>query len=247
MAEEEEPFKEGVTDEEAQKVRIGLCERLNGALTDYGLKLFVAGNAIAGGPTKAQDPEVKDMLERTIGLACVVQIAGELGVACVKLLRTDQLYASFALVRQIVECEYLCWAFAQDQDEARKWLSSTRAERLRFWSPRHMRERSQGEFRDKDYAVHCEFGGHPTPRAFSLLRTSRTVYPNAIWLELTSHLVNVWSHTTHAIPEMILPLLDRKPGDQGTGPEVIAAVNEWLRGDPALGAAAQLPDFPAFE
>ena len=118
---------------------------------------------------------------------------------------------------------------------------------LRFWSPRHMRERSQGEFRDKDYAVHCEFGGHPTPRAFSLLRTSRTVYPNAIWLELTSHLVNVWSHTTCAIPEMILPLLDRKPGDQGTGPEVTAAVNEWLRNDPALGAAAQLPDFPTFE
>lgn len=79
MAEEEELFKEGVTDEEAQKVRAGLCERLNGALNDYGLKLFVPGNAIAGGPTKAQDPEVKDMLERTIGLACVVQIAGELG------------------------------------------------------------------------------------------------------------------------------------------------------------------------
>jgi hypothetical protein len=242
-----EPFEEAVIEEETQRVRVDLCELLNAALTDYGYKLFVTGNAIAGGPTNAQDPDVKDILERTIGLSCVVQIAGELGVACVNLLQTDQIYASFALVRQIVECEYLCWAFAHDQDEARKWLNSTRAERLSFWSPRHMRQRSQGEFRDKDYAVHCEFGGHPTPRAFSLLRISRTVYPNAIWLELTSHLVNVWSHTTRAIPEIVMPLMDRKPGPQGTGPKVTAAVNAWIKSDPAIEAAAKLPDFPTFK
>jgi hypothetical protein len=211
MTEEEELFREGVTDEGAHEARVRLCARLNDALNDYGRKLYVAGNAIAGGPATVQDPELKDLLERTIGLACVVQIAGELGVSCAGLLQDSQLYSSFALVRQIVECEYLCRAFSQDQDEARKWLTSTRAERLRFWSPRHMRQRSQGEFRDKDYAVHCEVGGHPTPRAFGLLRASQEIHPDAIWLELTTHLVNVWSHTTRAVPSLIFPFLDRKP------------------------------------
>jgi len=209
MTKEEEVFKEAIMDQEAQTARELLCARVNDALNDYGLKLFAAGNAFGGGPAKAQDSDLKDLLERMIGLSCVVQIAGELGVACVNLLKTNQFYASFSLVRQIVECEYLCWAFAEDQDEARKWLNTTRAERRSFWSPKHMRDRSRGEFRDKDYAVHCEFGCHPTPRALALLHASRSMHENAIWLELTVHLSNVWSHTTRAIPEEILPLLDK--------------------------------------
>jgi hypothetical protein len=247
MSEEEELFREGMMNEEAQEARERLCRRLNNALNDYGIKLFVIGNAIGGGPTKSRDPELKDMLERMIGLSCVVEISGELGIACVTLLKTGQFYASFALVRQIVECEYLCRAFAQDHDEARKWLNSSRAERRRLWSPKHMRDQSEGEFRDKDYAVHCEIGGHPTPRAFMLLRPSRTISANAIWEELTVHLANVWSHTTRAIPEVILPLLDRKPGPQGTAPEVTANVNEWFSSDPMLAASSQLPDFPTLE
>ena len=247
MSKEEEFYKEAIVDEVAQGARVRLCYRLNDALNDYGIKLFATGNAIASRPTKAQDPEVKDMLERMIGLSCIMQIAGELGAACVKLLETGQFYASFALVRQIVECEYLCRAFAQDQDEARRWLNPTRAQRLSLWSPRHMRERSQGEFRDKDYAVHCELGGHPTPRAFMLLRPSHTMPANAIWVELTAHLANVWSHTTRAIPEMIRPLLDRRPGPQGKAADVIANVNEWFRSDPVLKAVSQLPDFSTFK
>jgi hypothetical protein len=244
VSKDEELFEEAVMDAEAQKARERLCRLLNDALNDYGIKLFFIGNAIGGGAAKAQDPELKDLLERMIGLSCVVLIAGELGVACVKLLKSGQLYASSALIRQIVECEYLCRAFAQDQDEARKWLNSTRAERLNIWSPKHMRDRSEGEFRDKDYAVHCEVGGHPTPRAFRLLRPTRTVSPNAIWGELTVHLANVWSHTTRGIPKEFLPLLDRKPGPQGKAVDVTIKVNEWLSSDPMLAAVDQLPDFP---
>jgi hypothetical protein len=247
MTKEEEAFKEGVKDKKAQAVRVRLCAQLNEALNDYGLKIFAAGNAIGGGVAKAQDPELKDLLERMVGLSCVVQIAGELGVACVSLLETNQFYASYALVRQIVECEYLCWAFSEDQDEARKWLSATRVERLNFWSPKHMRARSHDEFRGKDYAVHCEIGGHPTPRSFILLHATRTMPINAIWLELTTHLANTWSHITRAIPDTILPLLDRKPGSQDKISEVIAAVNNWLSSDPALQAGSQLPDFPTFK
>jgi len=243
----EQLYTEAVTNEEAQTARAQLCHVLADALNDYGVKLFAAGNAIAGGPAKAKDPELKDMLERVIGLSCTIQIAGELASACIDLLHSSQFYASYALVRQIVECEYLCRAFSQDQDEARKWLNTTRDERLRFWSPKRMRQKSEGEFRDKDYAVHCEVGGHPTPRAFMLLRPSRTMPSNAVWTELTIHLANVWSHTTRAIPELVMPLLDRKPGPQGKAADVTAKVNYWLSNDPVLKAVAQLPDFPTLQ
>jgi hypothetical protein len=239
MTAEEDAFVGAIKNTQAQAAREDLCRLTNNALNDYGLKLFVAGNAIAGGPSKAQDPDLKDLLERLIGLSCVMQTAGELGTASASLLEAGQFYASFALVRQIVECEYLCWAFAQDQDDARKWLNTTRSERLRFWSPARMRERSGDEFRAKDYAVHCELGGHPTPRAFALLKTSRTMHGNSVWLELAVHLANVWSHTTRAIPSKVMPLLDRKPGSYGRARDVTAAVNEWLSSDPAL--------FPALE
>lgn len=244
MTDDEGHLARTLVDDDAQDARERLCDQLNAALNDYGMKLFAAGNAIAGGPMKAQDPEVKDLLERIIGLSCVVQISGELGTACVGLLQAKQFYPSFALVRQIVECEYLCWAFSQDEDEARKWLKTSRRERMRFWSPRHMRQRSNGEFRDKDYAVHCEIGGHPTPAAFRLLHSTRVMPEKSVWIELTTHLANTWSHITRAIPDLILPLLDRRVGPQGTISDVTASVNKWLNSDPALAVVGKLPDFP---
>ncbi len=110
--------------------------------------------------------------------------------------------------------------------------------------PKHMRDRSHGEFRDKDYAVHCELGGHPTPRAFQLLRAIGTVPKNLVWLEMTTHLANVWSHTTRAIPDIFEPLLDRKPGPQGKSQEVTGAVNKWMETEPAIAIVSHLPDFP---
>jgi hypothetical protein len=233
-----------MNDEKSQRSRVALCGQLNSAFSDYGYKLFLASQTVAGGTTGAQDQDVKNLLEQVLGLSCVVQIAAELGSACVQLLQSDQYYASYALVRQLVECEYLCRAFAQDQDEARKWIETSRAERLRFWSPKHMRDRSEGEFRHKDYAVHCELGGHPTPRAFQLLHATRSMRESLIWLELTIHLSNVWSHTTRAIPNLIGPLLDRRPGPQGRVEDVTRAVNGFLASDPLLQIMSQLPDFP---
>jgi hypothetical protein len=242
-----DPLYGAIDDADAQSARETLCGLLNDALTDYGLKLYAFGKAIGGGVDNAQDSELKSLLKSCVGLAHVIQIAGELGVASVSLLREDRAYASFALVRQIVECEYLCRAFSDDPDEARDWYDTTRAQRLRLWSPSRMRKRSNGEFRDKDYAVHCELGGHPTPRAVQLLRPTRTTPLNSIWLELTIHLANTWSHTTRAIPDLARPLLDRRPGPQGTSAEVTYSVNEWLATEPAIKAADHLPDFPDLE
>jgi hypothetical protein len=50
--------------------------------------------------------------ERVVGLAVVVAIAAALAVDSVTLLRRDRRYSAAALVRQMIECEYLTWLFA---------------------------------------------------------------------------------------------------------------------------------------
>jgi hypothetical protein len=119
--------------------------------------------------------------DATVGLAIVAEIAAELISGTLTLLDQDGLYGAAALLRQLVEVEYLCWAFAEDEDEAKRWMRSDRDERLRTWQPKHLRERSGGRFRGTDYHGHCERGGHPTPEATTLLTAhSRRVPPELL-------------------------------------------------------------------
>lgn len=155
----DELLREALADVVTQNVRVELRKGLAAALSDWGLKLYLIGNTVAGGAAKAGNSPVGDVLNQTLGLSCVVQISGELGAAGTDLLEREQYYAAWALLRQLVECEYLCWAFSENHDDARQWLHSSRAERLNLWQPRRMRERSEGRFRAKDYHVHCEVDG----------------------------------------------------------------------------------------
>jgi phage/plasmid primase-like uncharacterized protein len=47
-----------------------------------------------------------------VGVATVAQISGELGAGAVALLEAGNNYAAAALIRQLVEVEYLASAFA---------------------------------------------------------------------------------------------------------------------------------------
>jgi hypothetical protein len=60
--------------------------------------------------------------DATVGLAIVAEIAAELISGTLTLLDQDGLYGAAALLRQLVEVEYLCWAFAEDEDEAKRWM-----------------------------------------------------------------------------------------------------------------------------
>jgi hypothetical protein len=148
--------------------RTELCEALVIAFGKVGELLWVSG-AIIGPDRVGGDSPFRFGSDATVGLATVVRIAGELSRGAVALLREGNQYSAFALVRQLVEVEYLAWAFAEDEEEAMNWLRSSQKERMRFWSPRHIRKRAGGRFRGKDYSLHCETGGHPTPDGNSLL------------------------------------------------------------------------------
>jgi hypothetical protein len=127
--------------------------------------------------------------DATVGLAAVLQIAGELVSGAITLLGEDNRYAAAALLRQLVEVEYLAWAFAEDEEEARKWMQSTKEQRQQLWQPRHLRERAGGRFRGSDYGQHCGRGGHPSPEGLTLLpdHSAPEVKPAIWWCDMAMH------------------------------------------------------------
>jgi hypothetical protein len=131
-------------------------------------------------------------------LAVVLQIAGRLAHGAISMLESENWYASGALVRQLIETEYLLFRFTADLTEAGKWLSATEAEIRNLFGPGAMRKRSGQQFRMEEYAAHCELGGHPNPRAGFLL-PEHAIVPdhlpfgslNWLWVDLAQHLARI--------------------------------------------------------
>jgi hypothetical protein len=121
------------------------------------------GSWLFGGDRRAGSSPFDFGSDATAGLAAVAQTAGELSAGAILLLDSGNLYGAAALIRQLVDVEYLAWAFAEEQDEA-AWLRSTKEERRNMWQPIKLRKRSGDRFRQKDYGYHCGMGGHPTPQ-----------------------------------------------------------------------------------
>jgi hypothetical protein len=95
--------------------------------------------------------------------ALLMQMAGELAFAAGRMLSDKEHDAGAALVRQVVEIEYLTWTFKEGHRTAGKWLNSTHNERMKMFSPSQLRKTSKGRFLSRDYQYHCEQGGHPVP------------------------------------------------------------------------------------
>jgi len=98
-----------------------------------------------------------------VGVGVLAQIAADLLDAAGVLLSGTNHYAGAALLRQIVEVEYLTWVFANQKLDAATWLNSTHEEPRGMFTPARLRSESDGRFRAADYGHHCEQGGHPVP------------------------------------------------------------------------------------
>lgn len=191
-------------DPEADRARTAVCEALARALTSLGQLLWVTGWLI-GEDRVARPSPVGFGSDGLVGLATVAQTGGELGAGTVMLLSAGNRYAASALLRQIVEVDYLAWAFADDHKTAAEWLHADRETRRRFWTPAELRKRSGGRFLASDYWHHCDLGGHPTPEAMLLLPDhQRRVESAFLWVELASHLHHVWDGVTRAA-ELLVP------------------------------------------
>lgn len=135
--------------------------------------------------------------ERCRGLALLTRECAQLAAGTVRLFDTTKLYyAGSALTRQVIECQYLFWRFAEDPEEARRWFRSPPDEVRQVFSPQALRKSSAGLFRDQEYWNHCNTGGHPSAAGSYLLEIG--VGP-AVWLDLAEHLVNTWGFLLEAI------------------------------------------------
>ncbi|MEO5669864.1 MAG: hypothetical protein ABIR26_04145 [Ramlibacter sp.] len=131
--------------------------------------------------------------DEVVAVSLLFRIAGQLVSAATDLFSEGRHYAAAALLRQLVEVEYLAWAFdARDQD-AERWLRSTVDERREFFAPAKLRQAASGKFRGKDYGYHCEMGGHPTPQAVTLLNAD-TLITQLLLSDLLGHTGRIWDH-----------------------------------------------------
>ena len=231
----------------AEEARVAVCHALTAAFREAGKVLWVGGSIIGADRVEGRSP-FDFGSDATVGLATVGQIAGELAAGTILLLESDNSYGACALLRQMVEVEYLAWAFAEDEPVAAEWLRSSKDQRQQMWQPKHIRDRSGGRFRAADYSRHCEIGGHPTPSARELLPGHSGRAPAAWWwLELAMHGVSTWDYflaaaegTRYGYGEEVQAVRD----EHGLG----AAIASWREEDRlayiargAIGAAAPDP------
>ena len=139
-----------------------------------------------------------------VAVGLVAQISGELMSGAQQLLRNENEYGASALVRQLIECEYLLRAFRLNFTEAARWHDANDSER---WDFKPSKLRAIGGFDRREYANHCDSGGHPHPKGGCLLQLPRAIdglqrsvagnssdldTTRALWLDFAFHCDRTW-------------------------------------------------------
>lgn len=192
--------------------------------------------AVGGALSRAVANEKGPQELHAIGL--LMQMAGELALAAGRLLSDGEYYAGAALVRQVVEIEYLTWTFKEGHRNPSKWLKSTHAERMKDFSPSELRKTSKGRFLFKDYQDHCEQGGHPVPRGSFLLAGESPGSAQLLLVDLMCHSWRTWDQVvrwSENLPIASAVVLDR-------GSKISARLNNWGKQDPMY--ALMVEEYP---
>jgi hypothetical protein len=196
-------LRSAAIDTGAQRARRTGLAALIAAMHGAGDRLHVAGSIIGGDRVSGASARGNGD-DALVGLAMVCRTGAALMQGAEMLLDAGNTYAAGALNRQLVEVEYLAWAFAEDEEESRSWLRSTKEQRLARWQPRHLRQRSQGRFRGSDYADHCEIGGHPTPDGCLLLLDADSTRRQLLLYEALHHGWSTWRYLMLAVVQHAL-------------------------------------------
>ena len=207
--------------------RRGACKAYGEALAEVGTLLWTIGYHL--GPDRAEGESPFGFgNDDVVGLSVVCQVGGQLTRGILDLLDVGNVYAAQALLRQIVEVEYLAQAFAEQDDVAAEWLRADRPARLKFWSPARLRKQAKGRFLREDYWRHCELGGHPTPEARLLLPHHKTMPAAFVSADFAGHLFGLWAGVVKAIGVRRAQLPDEIAAPFS---KVDAAVAMWLDAD----------------
>lgn len=133
--------------------------------------------------------------KQALALALVAYIGSELANGIRILVKDELLYASAALLRQLIEVEYLAFLGYAEPARLARWYSSPPDDIRREFTPGKMRKASNGLFADHEYWTHCENGGHPHPHGRKLL----DAYPQSMNIsayllpDICQHMRRLWT------------------------------------------------------
>lgn len=134
--------------------------------------------------------------DETVAVSTLLRIATQLVGGAIRLFDSGEVYAGASLLRQLVEVEYLAWAFETRDGDAERWMRSDHGERQKLFSPRHLYSGSAGRFRKQDYRFHCEHGGHPVPGASALLE-GEPAFVQLLMVDMLGHSGRIWDHAVN--------------------------------------------------
>lgn len=175
------------------------CQALADKLVELGRRTWTTG-ALFGPDRVAGDSAWGYGSDETVGVGLVAEIGGELAQSIIVLLEADHRYGAAALLRQLVEVEYLAWWHANEAVEATAWLRASADDLQRMFRPAALRRASGGRFSSSEYQAHCEIGGHPHPKARAFLPGHSASYPAyLVWLDFAEHLTRLWDALIEAV------------------------------------------------
>jgi hypothetical protein len=205
-------YRDVLLDEQLRAMRTNYCRMASASLASIaswlGFDSALGGGDVpmAGSPATPNTSGATDA-DRHIGFratAAVVEMAAQLATGSLALLDADLRYAASALIRQLIETEYLLTAFDLDFSRASEWARATPDEIRRSFAPKTMR--SLGGFSNQEYWQHCTMGGHPSPTGRRLLQYGLHAPPSeddfltaSTWGDLAQHLRRLWSTTNHLL------------------------------------------------
>lgn len=132
-------------------------------------------------------------------------LAADLTIGFATLIRSQNEYSAAALLRQLVEFEYLFFVAYQDKSELGKWLEADGGELRKQFTPQKMRKKSNGIFRDQEYWMHCDMGGHPNPKARVFLPGGSNIQKVAVFLlpDGVHHFRRMWTSIKLLYPVLL--------------------------------------------
>jgi len=198
--------------------------------------------SLVGQALRSRTDLTNDDSEAILAMGTLLQMAGELGFAASRMLSGKEHYAGCALLRQIVEIEYLTWTFKEGHGSVTDWLNSTHEERMRVFSPRQLRSNSKGRFLFKDYQDHCEQGGHPVPRGIPLLGGQEIGMAQVMLVDLLTHCWRTWDQ----VCQWFIKLDNaHEIGFPSAGAKISYWFNEWGTQDPIYALMIESKPDPA--
>jgi hypothetical protein len=143
MAKHEEPeglevFRRATEDLRLAKRRRALARFSTNIFSGAGNELHLIGHIIGTDRVSGASPWGHGT-DETVAISVLLRIASQLVAARADLFKDGRAYAAAALLRQLVEIEYLAWAFETRHRDAERWLRSDQKEREAFFRPAKLR------------------------------------------------------------------------------------------------------------